>query len=282
MLREGRVLRMVATDLDGTLLRTDLTVSQRTRDVLARLNEAGVAVVPATARQVRSVRTLEDQVRFTGWAITSNGAVVVHVGTGEVLAQATLSPADQRAFADAVLAAAPGTVFFGVRDAGTSAAAEVGYRDLAAYADHKRHPADWEVMDRDRLLELPHNKVAIRHPDLPVTELLRIVLGLDLPQVTIAHSGAPFLDVTAAGVSKAWGLARLGDHLGIAPAEVIAFGDELNDVSMLTWAGHAVAIDHAGPQVWAVADQIAPGNDEDGLAQVLEELIAAGRFGVTG
>ena len=63
---------------------------------------------------------------------------------------------------------------------------------------------------------------------------------------------------------------------------MIAFGDELNDVSMLTWAGHAVAIDHAGPQVQAVADRIAPSNDDDGLAQVLEELITAGAFGVTG
>lgn len=273
---------MVATDLDGTLLRSDLTVSRRTRDVLGRLTDAGVAVVPATARQVRGIQMLQDQVRFTGWAISSNGAVVVHVDTGEVLAEATLSAADQHGFAEAVLAAAPGTAFFGVRDAGTTPAAEPAYRDLAVYADHKRHPAEWEVLDRARLLDLPSNKIAIRHPDIPVAELLRIVLTLDLPQVTITHSGAPFLDVTAAGVSKAWGLARLGDHLGIEPAEVIAFGDELNDVSMLTWAGHAVAMDHAGPPVRAVADRVAPGNDDDGLARVLEELITAGWFGVTG
>ena len=196
---------MVATDLDGTLLRSDLTVSQRTRDVLGRLTAAGVVVVPATARQVRGIQMLQDEVRFTGWAISSNGAVVVHVATGEVLAEATLSAADQHALADLVLAAAPGTVFFGVRDAGTTPAAELGYRDLAVYADHKRNPAEWEVLDRAQLLDLPSNKIAIRHPDLPVTELLQIVVGLDLPQVTIAHSGAPFLDITAAGVSKAGG-----------------------------------------------------------------------------
>lgn len=270
---------MLVTDLDGTLLRSDLTVSQRTRDVLARLTAAGIPVVPATARQVRGINMLVDQIPFAGWAITSNGAVVVHLHTGEVLAEATLTEQVQRAFASAVLDAAPDTVFFGVRDAGTSAAAEAGYQSLSRYNDHKRHPSEWEVMDRDALLGLPNNKVAIRHPDLPVLELHQIVRALDLPEVTVSHSGAPFLDVTAAGVSKAWGLNRLGAYLGITPDEVVAFGDELNDVSMLTLAGHAVAMQHAGPAVRAIADRIAPDNDDDGLAQVVDDLITAGWFG---
>lgn len=270
---------MLVTDLDGTLLRSDLTISQRTRDVLGDLTATGIPVVPATARQVRGIKMLADQIPFTGWAITSNGAVVAHLHTGEVLAEATLTEAAQRGFAAAVLAAVPGAVFFGVRNAGTSPAAEAGYQALSVYNDHKRRPSEWEVLSRDELLGLPNNKVAVRHPELPAIELYAIVQALDLPGVTVSHSGAPFLDVTAAGVSKAWGLDRLSEHLGIAADDVVAFGDELNDVAMLTWAGHAVAMPHAGPAVQATADQIAPGNDDDGLARVVEELIMTGRFG---
>lgn len=83
-------------------------------------------------------------------------------------------------------------------------------------------------------------------------------------------------------MSKAWGLAQLCAHLGLGADEVIAFGDELNDVEMLSWAGYAVAMPQAGPAVRRVVDRIAPSNDDDGLAQVLEGLVADGRFGPEG
>lgn len=127
---------MVVSDLDGTLLRSDLTVGGRTRAVLTRLETDGAWVVPATARQVRGIEMLVDQISFSGRAICSNGAVVTHLRTGQVLAEATSDAAAQRVFAGRVLAAVPGTVFFGVRDAGTSAAAEPGYRALALFNDH--------------------------------------------------------------------------------------------------------------------------------------------------
>lgn len=272
------MFRMVATDLDGTLLRSDLTVSQRTRDVLAELEALGIPVVPATARQVTGVRMLQDQVQFPSWVVTSNGAVVADLRTGDHLAEATLTEEAQRAFADSVLEAAPGAVFFGVRNAGTQPAAERAYQAISVFDDHKRDPADWEVLTRDELLAQANNKVAVRHPDLPALELYALISKLEIPDVTVTNSGAPFLDVSAAGVSKAWGLTKITDHLGISPDEVVAFGDALNDIAMLAWAGHAVAMDHAGREVKAVADEIAPSNDDDGLAQVLEKLIMDGQF----
>lgn len=199
-----------------------------------------------------------------------------------MLVEATLDEAAQRAFADRALAAVPGTVFFGVRDAGTSAAAEAGYRALALLNDHKRNPAEWDLVSRDELLGLPNNKIAIRHPDLRVDELHQIVRTLDLSDVTSRTPAHPSSTSPRPGCPRRGGLARLCEHLGLGADEVIAFGDELNDVEMLSWAGYAVAIQQAGPAVRGVADRIAPGNDDDGLAQVLEGLVADGRFGPVG
>jgi len=79
--------------------------------------------------------------------------------------------------------------------------------------------------------------------------------------------------VLPAGVSKAWGLERLRLHLGVNPKDTLAFGDELNDLAMLRWAGHAVAMPAAPAEVKAAADTIAPaGPEEDGVAQVINGL----------
>jgi len=86
-------------------------------------------------------------------------------------------------------------------------------------------------------------------------------------------SGAPFVEVMAAGVSKASGLAQLCTRLGVERSEVLAFGDGLNDREMLTWAGHGVAVANAEDAVKDVADELTSSNDEDGVALVIEALL---------
>lgn len=98
---------------------------------------------------------------------------------------------------------------------------------------------------------------------------------LHIDGLHITRSGAPFLEVQPAGADKATGLARLCEEFGFTSEQVIAFGDAPNDVSMLAWAGHSVAVAGACDEALAVADEVAPSNDEDAVAVVLERLLDA-------
>lgn len=271
------VIKLVVTDLDGTLLRSDRTVSDRTRAVVAAAEESGIPVVPATARQRLGVLRLADQITFRRWALVSNGAVALDLDSGEVLAEATVSPDVQRAVAGRIRLAVPDATFFAVWQAGSRFACEPAYRELAAYDDHVRPPSEMATATLDELTSHPANKIGVRSASLTGRELWQRVSALNLADdpggVAPSHSGAAFVDCAPEGVSKAWGLARLCDQLGIGADEVVAFGDEVNDIEMLTWAGTAVVMPTAPPEVLALADRVAPSNDDDGLARVLTELL---------
>ena len=79
----------------------------------------------------------------------------------------------------------------------------------------------------------------------------------------------------APGVHKAWGLARLCELLGVQSSEVLAFGDATNDAEMLSWAGRSVAMANAEPEALQAADEVTLSNDDDGVAAVIEALLAA-------
>lgn len=104
-------------------------------------------------------------------------------------------------------------------------------------------------------------------------ELLGELRAVDLGGYAVTHSGAPFLEVLAEGVSKAWGLAKLCETLGIAQREVLAFGDAPNDAEMLAWARRGVAMANAEPEALAAADEVTLSNAEDGVAAVIERLL---------
>src|SRR5690606_10933948 len=134
-------VRLIATDLDGTLLRDDLSVAPRTRRALDAARAAGIVVVPVTARQPRGTRMIAEQAGFVDWALCGNGALCVHLGTGEVLFEAYVDVAVQRAVAEALRERVPGVLFVSVREAGEVFVAQDGYAAIADFEDHKRDPA---------------------------------------------------------------------------------------------------------------------------------------------
>lgn len=272
-------VRLVATDLDNTLLRSDRTVSPRTDAALRAAAAAGVAVVPVTARQRLGVLTVAPQFvelaeAFGGWAICSNGALGVDLASGKRLFEATMTISTQRDLVDRLTEAVPQVRFCAIRDGGDGFFVEEGYAELAIWADHNRDPRHMQVVDRTELTAAPNLKIVARHASLDARALLSTFASLELTGLRATSSGAPFLEISAAGIGKAYGLQRLADHLGIAAAQVVALGDGLNDLDMLDWAGLGVAVANAEPEVLAAADEIAPGCDEDGFAQVLEALLA--------
>ena len=265
-------IRLIATDLDGTLLRSDLSVSPRTRRALDAARAAGIHVAKVTARQPHGVRMIAEQAGFTGYALCGNGAHGVHLGTNETLFEAHVTEAAQRSIAEGLSKRVPGVLFVSVREGGEVFVAQEGYAGIAHFEDHKRHPAEMGSFTLDDVLAQPSLKFIVRHPSLTPRELLFELNALSLPGFAVTHSGAPFLEVLAEGVSKAWGLARLCKLLGIDRAEVLAFGDAPNDAEMLSWAGRGVAMGNAESEVSEVADEITLSNDEDGVAAVLERL----------
>lgn len=266
-------VRLIATDLDGTLLGDDLTVSPRTRKALDAARAAGIPVVPVTARQPHGLREIATDAGFTAWALCSNGALAIHLASDEVLFDSAITVAAQEALVAALNAAVPGAVYASVRDAGTTFVAQVEYAAVADFSDHKLHPASMRRAEVTDVVAEPSLKFIARHPDVPPAELLMTLRELAVPGIEVTHSGAPFVEIQPEGITKASGLARLCAELGVSATEVVAFGDAPNDVEMLAWAGHGVAMAHACPDALAVADEVTATNEDDGVAQVLEALL---------
>nr|WP_228536750.1 HAD family hydrolase [Nocardia sp. XZ_19_231] len=263
---------MFATDLDGTLLRSDRTVSPRTAEAMAGAQAAGIEVVWATARARHSVHELAQSCGFRGKAVCANGAVLLDLadGTPEIIDTVSIDTGAAGAVMAQIRALIPGVVFANV--GATRFVAEPAYAALCKFTDHHRNPHEMELSDT-----LPTGidamvKIVARHPELPGAQLYRQAVAVGITGVELTHSGAAYMEMAAEGVSKASALARLCALDGIHLSEVAAAGDALNDVAMLTWAGTALVPANAVPEVIALADRVLPSNDEDGVASYLEEL----------
>jgi HAD superfamily hydrolase (TIGR01484 family) len=256
-------VRLVACDLDGTLLRPDLTVSERTRRALRRAQASGVVVALVTGRPPRALPTVAAEAGVGGLAICCNGALVYDLEGGAVVEHFPIPPGRARALIEALRASAPGVRFW--LELETLPACEPGYLELSPAAG-TQSPL---LGDAGELAARGVTKLIARHPTLPLEELLSLVRTLGGDGVCVTQSGAPFVEVSAAGVDKARALRALCADLRIAREEVIAFGDMPNDGAMLLWAGRGVAVANAHPEALALADEVTLSNSEDGVALVL-------------
>lgn len=265
---------LIATDLDLTLLDASGQVTPRTRAALDAARAAGIMVVPVTARQPVGLASIARQAGFESWAVCANGAFGVHLTTGEMLFAEEIPVATLESLAAGVSEVIPGVRFASVQDAGARFVAQHGYAELAHFEDHKRDPATMGGVHLTEMVAEPSLKLIVRHPELPLPELYARVNALGLTGFETTLSGAPFVEVSAEGITKASGLAALCEHLGIDQGSVIAFGDGLNDLEMLAWAGRGFAMANASEEVRAAADEVAESHADDGVARVIERLLA--------
>lgn len=272
------MIRLIATDIDGTLLTSRNTdpprsITPRTLAALAAARDAGILVVPASGRQPFSIAdALAGTFLAEGIALGANGAIGVHLGTRETYFERLLAPEAQRRLFEGLVDRYPGVRCVSVRDGGDTFVPQHGYTGFMDPGDHGR-AEDLPEFPLDEVLCAPSLKFVVRDPSVPTEELLRSALDLNVPGCTPVTSGAPFVEVAADGVDKGFGLAALCAHLGIEAAEVVAFGDELNDLEMIRWAGHGVAMGNGADAVKVIADEVAPTNDDEGLALVVEGLL---------
>ena len=258
-------IRLIATDLDGTLLRSDGSVSPRTRAAIRAAEDRGLAFAFVTARPPRYIQGLAEAAGVTGMAVCSNGAIVYDIAGRAVLHRQRLAPEIARELVLAIRTALP-EISFAVEH-GHSVAYEPGFPVFAEDANPRVDHVD-TFCDEDLIKLLLHHPV---HDAEVLGELVRDTVGR---RAQVIHSGGPqIIEIAAAGVSKAAGLARLCDSLNMDGAEVIAFGDMPNDLPMLHFAGRAVAVANAHPEVLAAADEVTASNDEDGVAQRIEALL---------
>jgi len=261
----GDLPRLVATDLDGTLLASDGSVSHRTREVLTELTSRDVAVVLVTARPLRWMTRLWPLVGSQGLAILSNGAVVWDISAGAPVRITGIEPDPGLAIVDRMRAAAPGVSFALEFLAGPR-----------AEESYEAHVDDLGLVDyvRGDLADLwdgPALKILAQREGDP-EEFRRAVFAAVGDQAVPTWTMDGLVEISAVGVTKAVALTRFAADLGIVADEVIAFGDMPNDIPMLTWAGRGCAVANAHPSVIACADAVVPTNDEDGVAETLARI----------
>ena len=261
------MLKLVATDLDGTLLHTDGTVTARTRNVLKAVEDKGILVVFVTGRPIRWMDDLWGHVGGHGLAICSNGAVVYDVHT-QAIAETRPIPVDVgMEVAEAIRQAIPGTDF--------AVETAAGIAKEKRFMDGFRTPADVSVGHLADIYDLPALKLLARHEELEPEKFWELVESQVGDRVTTTWSSVGALvEISAKGVTKASTLELLCLERGIDASQVVAFGDMPNDLPMLEWVGTSYAMANAHPTVRELADHIAPSNEDDGVAVTLEELFA--------
>ncbi len=255
--------RLVASDLDGTLVRSDLSVAPRTREVLARVEDAGALFVMVTGRPPRWMAPVAEQTGHRGLAVCANGAIVYDLHTEQVVRSSLLSADAALDVVAALRRDLPGIAF----------AVEKGVHGFGREATYVPRWDVGEVLVApiEELVADGAVKLLARHDELGSDDLLARARASVGGSVECTHSSSDgLLEISAGGVSKASGLASLAAEWGIGAAEVIAFGDMPNDLPMLAWAGHSVAMANAHPEVLFAVDEVTGSNDEDGVAQVLE------------
>ncbi|MFD7705057.1 HAD family hydrolase [Streptomyces caelestis] len=258
---------LIATDLDGTLLRGDDTFSDRSLAALARVERAGGRHLVVTGRPAPRVRPLLDALGRTGLAVCGQGAQVYDAGADRLLWSVTLD----RELAETALGkieAEVGEVYAAVDQDGVDGLTliEPGY-----LMPHPTLPAV-RVERRRELWDRPISKVLLRHPDLSDDALAAAARSVVGSLATVTMSGPGTVELQPCGVTKATGLALAAGHLGLGPERTIAFGDMPNDIPMFGWAAHGVAMANAHPELKAVADEVTASNEDDGVAVVLERL----------
>jgi Cof subfamily protein (haloacid dehalogenase superfamily) len=262
---------LIASDVDGTLLDDDEAITPRTRQAVRTAVAAGAEFVLATGRPPRWISPVVDQLGFAPMAVCANGAVLYDPATDRIVSARTLSVDLLGQLAEIATRAIPGAGL-AVERVGRSAhdAATPQFVSSPGYEHAWLNPDNTEVSLED-LLSAPAVKLLIREAGARSADMAAELAKHVGIQGDITYStDNGLVEVVPVGISKATGVAEVARPLEIAAGDVVAFGDMPNDVPMLLWAGHGVAMGNAHPEVLAAANEVTAPNSDDGLARVLE------------
>ena len=261
-------VRLVATDLDGTLLDPAGTVDDRTVHAVAAARRFGIHVIPVTGRPPQGIWDLAARAGLGPLGVCSNGAATVDLDRNVVIETETLAFEIALRLARAMRRASPGIRL--AMDVADAFWYESGFFD---------GPSGWdetvvEVPDITDVLVADCFKLVGRTPGMSAPELIAELAEHIGEEGHLTTSGLDWVDIGAPGITKAYAMERVCDRLGIGIDEVVAIGDNHNDLPLLAWAGTAMAPANAIPEVLAVAHRVLPTNAEHAVAVLLEELVA--------
>jgi Cof subfamily protein (haloacid dehalogenase superfamily) len=259
---------LVATDIDGTLLTPTDEVTPRTAEVIGRVIAADVPFVLVTGRPPRWIPTPARRAGTTGLAVCANGAALYDIGADRVIWRRGLDPVLLSDLASTLDRALPGCALAVERVGDTAQesdfVAEFGY-------EHAWPEGPNQDESRAVVLGFEAVKMLVRHTSMTSAEMVAVCAEVLDDHVDVTYStNLGLLELSARGVTKATGLADVAERFGVAREDVVAFGDMPNDVPMLSWAGHGVAMANAHPDAVEAADEVTAPNSEDGVALVLE------------
>lgn len=261
--------RMLALDMDDTLLGHNMQISKRTVEKIQQAKAAGVRVVIASGRMFRAILPYFRQLELTDPAIVYNGAMVRQPDAAEPILHNPIPLELARQVAQRV------------EECGSQLNAYIGdwlyvrkqTPEVLRYME-KTKVDSTEVGPIGDFLEEEPTKLLVIHYNCDEIEALRTQLKTEFKdQLSITQSKPYFIEIMAQGVSKGHTLAKLSQQMGYSQEEVIAIGDGLNDVEMIQWAGLGVAMANGVPELRNVADYVTTSCDEDGVAGVIDRFI---------
>ncbi|NWG18653.1 MAG: HAD family phosphatase [Chloroflexi bacterium] len=268
--KPARPIRLIAVDIDHTLLNSQQQLSERTGRALRAAIERGVRVVLATGKSFYSAAGLIEQLGLTTPCIFSQGTTMYNPD-GTLRHQQLLDPAIAR------------QVITYAEDRGYGIALYSGTRVLTRRRDAPMfdlnvrygEPMEATVPLQNLLDSMPVNKLVVTGSDAKVVKALRWQLGMQFNgSARLLQAGVPsMMEILPPGASKGAMLKVLLRELEIAPDEMLAAGDAENDIEMVQMAGVGVAVGNAGESLKQVADYIAASNDEDGVAEAVERFV---------
>jgi hydroxymethylpyrimidine pyrophosphatase-like HAD family hydrolase len=262
---------IIALDVDGTILDHDGELTDRVRDAVRAVADSGRHVVLSTGRSLVATTPVLDRLSLThGYAVTSNGAVTLRLdplldGGFELADLVTFEPREALSMLREHLPQA----VYAVEDFGA------GFRLTAPFPDGELI-GPMTIVPFEELLDGRATRVVVRSPEHTPEDFLELVERLGLRGGSYTVGWTAWLDIAPEGVSKAHGLAFVARTLGIDARDVLAVGDGRNDLEMLAWAGRSVAMGQAPPEVLEAADEVCADVYADGLADVLETIVAEG------
>ena len=272
-------IRLIAVDLDGTLLNDQKEMTPRTRAALEAASAQGVEIVPATGRTVAGLPADLLAIGGVHYAITANGARMMDLVTGQAVRELYI-PRDKALAAYDILSKydcltdlfQDGQGY--TTEANRAAAVRFVPDNLRAYVLNTRQTLPdlrTFIAQQERGLE----KLTIFFVD--EAERQRAWAEVEALGVNVVSSLPLNMEINAAGVNKGTGLLALAQQLGLPASALMALGDGGNDTAMIQAAGLGVAMGNAFPEVKAAADSVTDSNKEDGAAKAIEEFLLEGK-----
>jgi Cof subfamily protein (haloacid dehalogenase superfamily) len=262
--------KLIATDLDGTLVRTDDSVSAYTYEVLDRVRAAGIRIVGATGRGPRLTELTRNDIRAADFLVLAQGGWVIDQADNTILRSERLpGTAVAALLADLEAEVGPLSVMIEA----------LSHEDSPLWGDYDptwRYPVTVEPRSRADCLTGDVIKAFARSFEHHVDDLLAAAQRIVPPSVaSVTQAGLNYVEICPPNVDKGTGLAVVAEAVGVDPADVLVFGDMPNDLPMFAWAGWGrVAVANAHPSILAAADEVTLTNDLDGVAVYLDRLMS--------